>query len=248
MAFIDNTVTMLAWDKQAEFDNKKLQIDTERANDSPKKEAYEKFANRDLTQKLKAAIQAGLFSPVDDKLGDEHEQVPYEVYVIDFGFLDEKVWEKYASLELSDAEKQRLADNALQFQTEGHMAYAGRTEGWMVPVDGTIVLALPTPVALTLLSERDSELADEARKTVLHEYAHTQGCLSCDGHASFIGSLAEEARADLLADDDGYPDIKHFMEVDLYLVSGQVMTHVIEDHAGDNDPGAFWAEIGRKFV
>lgn len=247
MAFIDNAVAMLAWDKQADFGDKKLQIDTERANESPKKEAYEKFANPDLTHQLKAAIQEGLFSPVDDKLDDDHEQVPYEVYVIDFGFLDEKVCEKYAPLGLSNAEKQRLADNAVRFQTEGQMAYAGRTEGWMVPVDGQLVLAIPTPVAIALLHGQDGDLKNGAHKTLLHEYAHTQGCLSCDGHASFIGSMAEEARADFLADDDGYPDIKHFMEVDLYLVSGEVMTHIIQDYAGDNDPGAFWAEIGRKF-
>lgn len=245
MAFIGDATVMLAWDKQAGFEEVKWQIDADAAAISEKPgetgKAYQAFTNHAMTARLHHASDT-LFGDVRQKLG--HEELPYDLHVLDIGFTEEWAWDGYEALQLSDADKERLRVNALQFRDTGNMSFAGMSKGWVTSVDGRCILALPWPVAAMAL--REDAQGDESLKVLQHEYAHTQHDVTLDGRFSY-GVIAEERRADIATDYVHYDNIAYFMDADLHIVSGKVMSHTVKAHVASRDNSDFWVQMARDF-
>lgn len=248
--FIHAATTMLAWDKQANFDEVKHQIDTDVAGETPGKErrVYEQFTDTELTQRLTDAIDNGLFAEAQAKMGIKPgEEATYDLFVLDIGFVyDDPAWAPYIDLGIDDVERRRLAESAETFREQGRMFSAGRSKGWVVPLDGRHVLALPKPVALAVI-DGEGELREGNLKTVAHEFVHTQGDFTLDDQKMSYGALVEERRADIASDSKHYPAVEQFIDTDLYLASGHVLSYTVEEHIADKDPGAFWLQVAADF-
>lgn len=247
MSFIGSATVMLGWDKQVGFDELKWQIDADAAAEVPgdTKQAYEAFTDQAMTALLQQ-VTPRLFRKMQQQAAASgHEEIPYDLHVLDIGFTEAWAWDDCRALGFDEAEKQRLAANALQFRDEGHMSFAGMSKGWVTSIANRPVLVLPKPVAAALLRE-DISPEDTNLKIAQHEYAHTQNDLTLDEGYSY-GVLAEERRADIASDGEGYDNIKHFMDTDLYLASGKALSRIIEAHARDKDQSAFWVKVAADF-
>jgi hypothetical protein len=203
---------------------------------------YEEFTDKATTQALEELMDE-LLSPLREHLGhgEGHPENPWRLAVIDIGYTSNQE-EDYRVLGYSDEEGRRLTENAERFKTVGRNPHAGATHGWIEKVDGKTVLALPKPVADTILSGEES--AKEHIGTLLHEYAHFQTCNLMVSDT--LGSLAEERKADLISGDKGYPVLERFTEADLYIVSGVNLPAMILEHSHDESAGPFWTDVAKK--
>ncbi|HSW74698.1 MAG TPA: hypothetical protein VLG16_02390 [Candidatus Saccharimonadales bacterium] len=227
MCFIDDAVTMLEVSSLEDSND-----ETERA-----REIYDRYTDRDLTERVKAFIDGDFFDPVKHNLPPDHQEIPYDLHVLDIGFdIDHPAWDFY---DFDDAEKRRLADQAQRFDSETQK-FASLCPAWAEPVGDKYILAINNPLALKMLADPAS---DEAM-VVLHEFAHAQ---TCEFNLDLIGGTVEERAADVIAGTEHYPDIERFMDVDLYIVTGHSLTALIRKFAGHKDPDNFWAATAEKF-
>jgi|GEM_PF-4053434 len=249
-SFLRDAMIMLAWNKQRDFDRVKWEIDADAASKQPgqEKAAYEAFTDMAMTEQLQRAIDNGLGHDLQDKMPADHTKVPYDLHVLDIGFTvaGDRVWSEYDALGWEDAEKRRLAENAVAFREQGKMVTAGESAGWVTSLDGRKILALTKPVAAMLLAQNDEP--GDSLDTLKHELAHVEADLELGGSEREVayGSMIEEFRAVIASDDTAYDEIRYFVNNDLYITTGCALLHKIKEHMFDQEPSAFWTEVASE--
>lgn len=233
----------------------------EAITDSERMAIYKDYTNKELSQRLEAAIRGDLIQDTRERLGitKPEEDEPFTVRVLaiadDYnmhgitpGPHKELVDELGAqgandfSSNVSNLEKEFKQRYERFFKEQGMEPLRGAA-AWVTTIEGETQLCVMQPTAEKVL-DRESvtgktdyytdEDWDRERHLIAHEFVHTQGMLSKNG----LGLSLEELRAEELANSAaGYNEIKSFI-TDIKLVTGVDIREIIQETFSSGGKGA----------
>ena len=232
----------------------------EAVTDSERMAIYEKYTNKELSQRLEAAIKGDLIQDTRERLGitNPEDDDPFTVRVLAIadeynmhGITPGRYNELEAELgmhgandlltDVSNLKKELQQRYESFFQEQGMEPIHGAA--WVTTLEGKTQLCVMQPTAEKVLDREsvagkseyytDKDLNTD-RHLIAHEFVHTQGMISRDS----LGLSLEELRAEELAHGAaGYNEIKSFI-TDIKLVTGVDIREIIQETFSSGGRGA----------